>query len=143
MKLKHHPRDGIVEIEGDPVELAHYTHELEKRRAHEGEPSIELKQPTESYSIHEKVKNVDSRAIAEYIYSLGKPDMAHSIRELMMHFLGEVIPSKRQQNAYLNFYAKVTRAHSVIGSEKNGLWTGDKNRGQDGRSYVVYKFIQK
>jgi len=149
LKLKHQLRDGsIVEIEGEPVDLARFAHELDKikisiiRNPAHAEPE---QIPLDSLSYAEPSqgrKRIRTQEIVQHIYSIDKPDMYHSMRDLMVHFFGEILPSKDKQPAYLSFYNKVVRAHQVIEAEKNGSWDSTWELDKDGR-YRVYRFVQK
>jgi hypothetical protein len=157
MKLKYQSRAGAFEIEGTPAEVA--------RLIREWESDFETKsveRPTEAQSLFsqsadllttyltksikpdplkEKVYAITSKKIAEYIASLKSPGMSHSIRDLMIHFLGQTIPSKGKQNEYQNLFYKMQAAHYMISKEKNGLWKKSKHL-TDGERYVTYTFAE-
>jgi len=149
VKVKYHPREGYMEVEGEPVELAHYTSEIMRRLGH----GLELKSAvaTDQSIIgtnpiaktpEPKAKRIRTKEVIEYLYSKGTPDMTHTMRELAEHFFGAQLDSKDKSSPYNRFYNRVVDAHKVIASERNGVWDGEWEFDRDGR-YRVYKFIQK
>lgn len=149
MKLRYHTKDGKteLEIEGSPTELAHYTHELEIRRmAHHASQDTtgalegQFIPDSPESSMKDKLLGLSSRAVEDYILSLPTSSMDHTVRDVSMHFLGQTIPSKRQQTEYLNLFSKVKRAHIAIESKRRGAWVKNRKLGQDGNTYVVYSF---
>jgi len=144
LKLKYHSKDGtLIEIEGDPSELAHFTHELDTRKAGANHLD-EMKQITIDATVdmltRQKLRELESKEIARYIVSLGRSDMAHTMENLMNHFLESKLHSKKQQSAYLSFYSKVKGAHKILASEKNGTWKSSRDRGG---KHTIYRLIQK
>ena len=145
MKLKYHSKDGtLIEIEGDPSELAHFTHELDTRKSGESKHLSEMKQFAMNITVdlptQKKLSDVNSEEIAQYIASLERPDRAHTMENLMYHFFGLKLHSKKQQAAYLSFYSKVRGAHKILASEKNGVWESKRARG--GKN-TIYRLVQK
>lgn len=149
VKVKYHPKEGYMEVDGDPIELAHYTSEIMRRLGHglELKSAVAAGQTTIGASPtmntpEPKTKRVRTKEVIEYLYSKGTPDMTHTMRELAEHFFGRHLDSKDKSSPYNRFYNRVVDAHEVIASERNGVWEGDWDIDRDGR-YRVYKFVQK
>ena len=146
MKLKYHPREGYMEVEGDPSELAHYTSEIMRRLGHGAPQAVAIDQTlidsrTKTLELPIR-KSVKTKEIVNYLYSKGTTDMTHTMRELGNHFFGKVLDSKDKSSPYNRFYNRVINAHEAIALERNGVWDGDWQIDRDGR-YRVYKFVQK
>lgn len=150
VKLKHTLRDGrIVEIEGEPNDVAHTAHELDRphiatnERVGLGSAQSVLGATSEGRIVEGKRK-VRTREVVDFIDSLEKPEMKHTMNDLMIHFFGRILPSTDSQSGYLSFYNMVVRAHSDIVHAKNGKWEGDwvVDLKKGGR-YRVYRFVEK
>ena len=145
VKLKHQLKDGrFVEIEGEPSDIAHTVHELDKGAPKEPQNKLELASiPVISFQIPKiERKKVRRKEVVEYIQNITTPDMKHSMKGLMNYFFGETLSSQDGISGYQSFYNMVIRAHEEIASKKGGVWDADWELDKDGR-YREYKFIQK
>jgi len=150
VKLKHRLRDGrIVEIEGEPNDVAHTAHEMDKTHVVEVEktglrPSQSVLDAVSGEKVTEGRRKIRTREVVEFIYSIDEPQMKHTVNDLMIHFFGRILPSTDPQSGYLSFYNMVVRAHEDIELERDGKWEGtwvvDLKKG--GR-YRAYRFIER
>jgi hypothetical protein len=149
VKLKHTLRDGrIVEIEGEPNDVVHTAHGLDK--THVAEVEMVGLRPKQSdldtvagEEVTERKKRIRTKDVVEFIYSLEKPQMKHSVIDLMNHFFGRILPSTDPNSGYLSFYNMIVRAHEDIEHEKNGKWEGEwVVKLNEGGKYRVYHFVQ-
>jgi hypothetical protein len=151
VKLKHRLRDGrIVEIEGEPKDVVHTAHELDKMHVVEAEkqsgirPSQSVLGAVSGERVTEGKRKIRTRDVVEFIYSLEKPEMKHTVKDLMIRFFGRVLPSQDSHSGYLTFYNMIVRAHDDIKHEKNGEWEGQWITDlEKGGRYRVYRFVQK
>jgi hypothetical protein len=145
VKLKHQLKDGrFVEIEGEPSDIAHTVHELDKGAPTELRNRMDFgpSQPTLTQILKKERKKVRRKEVVDYILAIDRPDMKHSMKDLMTHFFGEVLSSQDGISGYQSFYNMVIRAHGEIASKKGGAWDADWELDKDGR-YREYKFVQK
>ena len=153
MRMRHqpyNPKHGYSEVEGTAEELAIHMHELEKLRALNERKIIDLmvvkEKPTDSELLRMtddilklKIKSLTLKKIVEYIYSLDRANMNHTMKELTMHFLGQALYVSSQRYEYRSFYAKMQKAHTYIETEKNGRWESSWENDKEGRN-ARYKF---
>jgi hypothetical protein len=150
VKLKHTLRDGrVVEIEGEPNDVVHTAHGLDKAHVVEVEktgprPSQSVLDAVSGEKVTEGKRKIRTSEVVEFIYSINEPKMRHTVNDLMIHFFGRILPSTDPNSGYLSFYNMVVRAHEDIELEKDGKWEGewivDLKKG--GR-YRAYHFVER
>jgi hypothetical protein len=145
VRVKHQLKDGrIIEIEGEPREVAHTVHELDKSHKARSDVGIDVdhREPAPAPSMQTQIESrprVGKKDVIDYILTLREPDLKHSMKELMMHFFGRILVSSGPD--YQNFYNMTVRAHDRISREKAGQWISGWKLDKDGR-YTEYRFVQ-